>query len=166
MSANIIVHRDTPEIVIIGTQKWMLRNYDFGGTYPWGDYDLIKDYGSLFTWTQAMTINLPGWHLPSATEAGLMVSYLGGSPTAGGRMKEVGTTYWTSPNTGATNSSGFSARATGYNEDFFGQSANFWCTDDFATEAFYFGLHYLSNSVTATWRLKTNRISVRLIKDV
>ena len=29
-------------------------------------------------------------------------------------MKETGTTYWNSPNTGATNESGFSAKGAGY----------------------------------------------------
>jgi uncharacterized protein (TIGR02145 family) len=41
---------------------------------------------------------------------------LGGNDVAGGAMKETGLIYWASPNTDATNSSGFSARGGGYRE--------------------------------------------------
>jgi len=60
-----------------------------------------------------------GWHIPSDGEFCTMTTYL--DPTVncsiyywngtdgGGKMKEVGLIHWQSPNTGATNSSGFSA---------------------------------------------------------
>ncbi|TFH47451.1 MAG: hypothetical protein E4G92_05195 [Bacteroidia bacterium] len=50
-----------------------------------------------------------GWHLPSALEVNELVTILGDKPVAGGKMKESGTTHWLTPNTGATNSSGFNA---------------------------------------------------------
>ena len=50
-----------------------------------------------------------GWHLPSDAEWTEFADYLGGSSVAGGKLKEPGTTHWNSPNTGATNESGFMA---------------------------------------------------------
>ena len=38
------------------------------------------------------------------------------SAVAGGRMKEISTDYWTSPNTGADNESGFTGLPGGYRE--------------------------------------------------
>jgi uncharacterized protein (TIGR02145 family) len=50
-----------------------------------------------------------GFHVPSETEWSELTTCLGGDGLAGGKMKEVGFTHWMSPNTGATNSSGFTA---------------------------------------------------------
>jgi len=45
-----------------------------------------------------------------------LTKFLGGESIAGGRMKETGTDYWTSPNTGATNESNFSALPGGFHD--------------------------------------------------
>ncbi len=42
-----------------------------------------------------------------------LANYLGGLSIAGGKMKKDGLTYWNSPDSGATNESGFSAIGTG-----------------------------------------------------
>jgi uncharacterized protein (TIGR02145 family) len=44
----------------------------------------------------------------------MLASQLGGNETAGGEMKETGTVHWKSPNTGASNESGFSGIPGGY----------------------------------------------------
>jgi uncharacterized protein (TIGR02145 family) len=49
-----------------------------------------------------------GWHIPNDGEWQTFIDYLGGASVAGGKMKEVGTSHWLSPNTGADNTSGFS----------------------------------------------------------
>ena len=74
-------------------------------------------YGALYNWwaaTDARNIAPVGWHLPSKTESETLQTYLGGYSDAGGKLKETGFTYWNSPNTGATNESGFNARGSGY----------------------------------------------------
>ena len=71
-------------------------------------------YGKLYNW---YAVNDPrglapaGWHVPNETEWTTLASCLGGEPVAGGKMKS--TTLWVSPNTGATNSSGFTALPSG-----------------------------------------------------
>lgn len=85
-------------------------------------------YGALYTWAAAMNgaasrntkpsgvqgVCPTGWHLPSEAEWKELIKYLGESKIAGGKMKETGTTHWASPNTGATNESGFSSVPGGY----------------------------------------------------
>ena len=54
-----------------------------------------------------------GWHVPSNAEWITLTSYLGGESVAGGKLKETGTMHWLTPNSGATNESGFTALAGG-----------------------------------------------------
>ena len=125
--------------VTIGTQVWMAENlkttkYNDGTTIPnvinntaWGNLktpaycwysnDAISyknAYGALYNWYTVNTGKLcpTGWHVPSEAEWTTLTTYLGGESVAGGKMKTV--TDWSSPNTGASNSSGFSALPGGY----------------------------------------------------
>ena len=97
--------------------------------YAYDDDPLNLDaYGGLYTWREMM--QLPdscltkscqdiiqthhqgvcpsGWHIPSQAEWQQLTGHLGGNPGAGGALKETGTIHWDSPNTGATNTAGFS----------------------------------------------------------
>ena len=83
-------------------------------------------YGKLYNWYAVAGIhdndpNTPnkvlaptGWHVPSDTEWTTLTDFLGGVGVAGGKMKATGTTLWKTPNTGATNSSGFTGLPGGY----------------------------------------------------
>jgi uncharacterized protein (TIGR02145 family) len=122
--------------VTIGTQVWMAENLrttrfrngdaipttnpavlDISGErnakYQWvfeDDPDNLAVYGRLYTWhavTDSRTIAPVGWHVPTDAEWKTLTDFLGGDGVAGGKMKEAGTAYWRSPNTGATNESGF-----------------------------------------------------------
>ena len=71
----------------------------------------LATYGYLYNWHAATDIKglCPnGWHVPSDAEWTNLTNYLGGESVAGGKMRTTGTTIWYSPNTGATNESGFS----------------------------------------------------------
>jgi uncharacterized protein (TIGR02145 family) len=75
-----------------------------------------------------------GCHIPSNGEWNTLASCLGGESVAGGKMKEVGTTHWLSPNTSADNSSIFTGLPGGsrdQNGSFHNLTAygNWWSTD-------------------------------------
>ncbi len=125
---------NTYNTVQIGTQVWMSENlktsrYRNGGSIPyvvgnadwqalttgaWSNYghDAANDpiYGKLYNWytTLGDTLCPAGWGVPTDAEWTTLTTYLGGESVAGGKMKSIGTAYWNSPNTGATNESGFS----------------------------------------------------------
>jgi len=49
-----------------------------------------------------------GWNVSTWNDWLTLIFYLGGG-TVGGKLKETGTLHWFSPNTGATNETGFTA---------------------------------------------------------
>ena len=84
--------------------------------YCWYKNDSVANsnkYGALYNWYAASNEKLcpTGWHVPTDLEWTVLEEFLGGSSIAGGRMKTVN--GWNSPNTGATNSSGFSGISSG-----------------------------------------------------
>ncbi len=142
-------------------------------------------YGVLYNWTAAMdgeassTTNPSGiqgvcptgWHLPSDAEWTELTDYLGGTSVAGGKLKETGTTHWTSPNTGATNETGFTALPGGYRGDngTFGSigSRGYWwsATEYDAPNAWY---RYMYDSLSNVGSYKFDKelgFSVRCVRD-
>jgi uncharacterized protein (TIGR02145 family) len=112
-----------------------------------------------------------GWDVPTDAEWTILITYLGGGSVAGGKMKSTGTDYWNSPNTDATNSSGFSALPGGSrNTD--GSFANirnfafFWsATGPVSDIAIFRTLYGSSSFVTSNQNLKSVGASVRCLKD-
>jgi uncharacterized protein (TIGR02145 family) len=77
----------------------------------------VSTYGYLYNWfavNDAKGLCPLGWHVPTDAEWTTLTNFLGGLSVAGGKMKSTGTTLWNTPNTGADNSSGFSALPGGY----------------------------------------------------
>lgn len=69
-------------------------------------------YGFIANWWAAylLSINPPkGLRYPTEFDSDQLRTTLGGSAIAGGKLKKEGLTYWNSPNTGASNESGFTA---------------------------------------------------------
>ena len=112
-----------------------------------------------------------GWHLPSDDEWTTLIDFLGGEDVAGGKMKETGTTHWNSPNTGATNSSGFTALPGGYrntNGNFGskGYSGRWWSATEYSsTDAWYRRLSSNHDGVYRYSYVKERGFSVRCVRD-
>ena len=67
-------------------------------------------YGKLYNWyavIDARGLAPEGYHIPTDAEWTILSTTLGGESVAGAKMKVLSTTLWNTPNTGATNSSGF-----------------------------------------------------------
>jgi uncharacterized protein (TIGR02145 family) len=85
----------------------------YGGIYQWGELvQYLNGASNSSYWNPVPTGNVQGicpsgWHIPTIDEFSTLMNFLGGEGVAGGKMKEPGTVHWASPNTGATNSSGF-----------------------------------------------------------
>ena len=142
-------------------------------------------YGVLYNWPAAMAgsassnanpsgvqgVCPAGWHLPSDAEWTELTDYLGGESGAGGKLKETGTTHWASPNTGATNETGFTAlpggaRNDGGTFDYIGDGGYWWsATEDNATNAWY---RYVNYNDSGVYRFNYNKevgFSVRCLRD-
>ncbi len=87
----------------------------YGYLYNWYAAKGIYTTGNIAS-TDTLNICPSGWHVPTDAEWTTLTTELGGQDVAGGKMKSVGTAYWNSANTGATNESGFSALPGGYRE--------------------------------------------------
>lgn len=70
----------------------------------------------MYNWytVNAGNVRPDGWHVPTDDEYMTLITYLGGEEVTGGKLKESGTMHWISPNTGASNESGFTALPSGY----------------------------------------------------
>jgi len=142
-------------------------------------------YGYLYNWyavNDSRKIAPEGWHVPTddewmKLEMALGVSYSNahdtgwrGSP-AGGKLKELGTTHWASPNEGATNESGFSALPGGSRSGLgdytdIGNIAGFWSsTEDSIYYAWQRYLNYLGSDILRDYWGKSRGLSIRCIRD-
>jgi len=130
-------------------------------------------YGALYNWYTINTGKLcpVGWHVPTDAECTTLSTFLGGESVAGGKMKETGTTHWLSPNTGATDESGFSGLPGGYrlfNGDFnyIGVRGYWWLsTENSVREAWHRDMDTNYANVTRTSLNKEDGFSVRCVRD-
>jgi uncharacterized protein (TIGR02145 family) len=133
-------------------------------------------FGKLYNWyavNDTRGLAPEGWHIPTDAEWTVLTTSLGGESLAGGAMKEVGTTHWTSPNTAATNSSGFTGLPAGGHTNFaplyfedINDGTSFWsATQNSATDAWSRSLFYTETNVFKESYFKNFGLSVRCVKD-
>ena len=157
-------------------------------------------YGGIYNWLTVSTGKLAplGWHVPSHSEFGILLKFIDptttykqttgdtsfvfmyyGSFVAGGALKERGLTHWLSPNTGATNQSGFTALGAGSRDNFLASAGMFnnlgtygawWSSTNFTpgiSQGLSFRLLLFNNdaSINDAPEGTAEGLSVRCLKD-
>ena len=143
-------------------------------------------YGNLYNWyavDDSRAIAPEGWHVSTDDEIKELEMYLGMSQEeadswgwrgtdGGGKLKEAGIAHWASPNTGATNESGFTALPGGsrfYNDGIYqnmGGLGYFWSSSE--DDSNYAWIRLLSYNFPGIHRGNYNKrsgFSVRCVKD-
>jgi len=198
---TVVYGGQTYNTVQIGTQCWLKENLNIGAKIPDtqeqsnngtiekycynNDESNCVIYGGLYQWNEMMQyVTTPGekgicptgWHIPTAGECGTLTDFLGGTSVAGGKMKSAGTIeaftgLWHSPNTGATNESGYTAvpaaeRSSGGGFGSIGSYGYLWFSSE--ASAFYaWGWHlgYNYSYVGLFPNYKNAGFSVRCLRD-
>ncbi len=177
-----------PNVTIKGTWFGLIT-----GARCWYDNDsaaYAKTYGALYNWyavNDSSGLCPIGWHVPYDTEWQTLEMHLGmvqaqaGSIEwrgidEGGKMKGTGLAYWNSPNTGATNSSGFTALPGGYRgyiNGYFSSATGegdfgcWWSSSAHSTSpyAWYREMSYEKSGVYRHITYQKSGFSVRCLKD-
>jgi uncharacterized protein (TIGR02145 family) len=190
------VDENVYKTIPIGKQTWMTENlrttkYNDGTSIPYmadSTNILVSDpayylynndianksiYGLLYNWYVVNTKKLcpSGWHVPSNDEWTTLAAVLGGENAAGGKLKETSTKHWDSPNTGATNETGFTALPGGYRSIFgafdgFGSYGAWWSATEYGDAGAYIWNVSNDNS-KLSWNVpsKSSNFPVRCLKD-
>jgi uncharacterized protein (TIGR02145 family) len=187
--------------VTIGTQVWMAENlkttkYNDNSTIPlvtaasawatlttpsycWYNNDAATykaTYGALYNWytvdvasNGGKNVCPRGWHVPTDAEWTTLTTYL--VIYSGNKLKETGTTHWTTPNTGATNETGFTALPGGYRDTagsyyYVGDDGNWWSSTEYsAAHAWVRNMNYSNIDVGRYYNYKLFGFSVRCVRD-
>ena len=152
--------------------------------------DNVGVYGRLYNWfavNDERGLCPDNWHVPSDDEFKSLEMYLGMSETEangeglrgtdeGGKLKEEGNEHWNSPNTGATNETGFTALPGGNrryetytNQEIFSglnRYGFFWSSSEVYTVNAWYRVFSFDYSESNRYHLsKANAFSVRCVED-
>jgi uncharacterized protein (TIGR02145 family) len=159
--------------VQIGTQRWMAENWNcnVGSSVCYDNKPAnCAKYGRLYNWTTANGVCPPGWHLPSDAEWTTLTDYVGGSSTAGIKLKS--TSGWSNDGNG-TDAYGFSALPGGYGLSYgrfklVGDYGYWWSATEYSASSaylrcmYYYGAHVDRGNYNDD---KANFFSVRCAQD-
>ena len=159
------------------TGAWCYYNNDpskgavYGKLYNWYAAAGIYNAASLTNPTLRKKLAPMGWHVPTDTEWTTLTDCLGGGSVAGGKMKATGTSLWSSPNTDATNSSGFTGLPGGYRTSLgtfydVGYNGVWWSSSEFdPAYAWVRSLSYSHGYASRGTNGETYGFSVRYLRD-
>ena len=159
------------------TGAWCYYNNDagnnatYGKLYNWYAVAGIYDSASLANTTLRKKLAPTGWHVPTDAEWTTLTTCLGGETIAGGKMKETGTAHWTTPNTAATNSSGFTGlpggcRNINFSFNYIGIGGYWWSSSEYNTAgAWSRNLYYDNGNADRNLYNKGDGFSVRCLRD-
>ncbi len=176
-TANQINGTNIPMMCWYNNDQSTYTANSFGALYNW--------YSISYTTNGNHNICPVGWHVPTVQDWDSLIIYLdpsynigGGSSSAGGKMKSIGTQYWQSPNTDATNESGFSGLPCGRISDLggvfvqyvynnIGQIGSWWSNNGCPnpTAAWSYELFNSNGSVSMVGDSKASGKSVRCVRD-
>jgi uncharacterized protein (TIGR02145 family) len=194
---------ETYQTVVIGTQTWMKRNLNYNAPgSKCGDGSSLSDantstcdtYGRLYDWATAMALSSScnsstcssqigakhrgicpsGWHIPSDAEWTTLTNYVGGSSTAGKKLKAMsGWNDYNGKSGNGTDAYGFAALPGGFGCCYgsFGSVGEYgtWrsATENIAVSAYFQRMIYNGDDIGGynISNGKDNLLSVRCVKD-
>ena len=165
-----------------GSEITHIINSDYWGSYVEGQYGVYDNdpsnadiYGNLYNFAAVdddRGVCPDGWHVPTDAEYTVLTDYLGGTSVAGGKMKETGLDHWNSPNTGATNESGFTGLPAGYRSSTNGAYGNmgnygyFWSSSEGNSDYAWSRRLYSNYSYVYRYsNYEQNGFSIRCLRD-
>jgi uncharacterized protein (TIGR02145 family) len=194
------VDGNTYKLITIGSKQWFVSSLkttkyadgssinnitdadtwktDTGGAYCFYDNNSTykTPYGALYNWYAVNNVKglaPTGFRVATNDDFNDLISYLGGSKIAGGKLKQTGTAYWLSPNTGATDEIGFKAYPAGYRSFASGGfnsrlfEVNFWTSTAYSvSRAYRFNLQYNTAATFSDYNNYNYGFSVRCVRDI
>jgi len=133
---------------------------------------ILREYGYLYNGNVAIrtgtdSVANTDWDIPTRTEWDSLITSLGGNNVAGGKLKEMGTSHWNTPNTGATNEVGFNARPGGYALVSYNNihvEGDWWTNTPNSSFLYYKQIMYNFATINDTYYGKGIGLSIRLIR--
>lgn len=169
MAENLDLRTDGITIGTTGSPSTPAAWYYKNSAETYGEHG--NKYGLLYNWyavkhliDNAATI-IPGWHVPTTSEWDALATAVGGSSTAGTKLKS--TTGWSSGD--GDGSYGFAAFPAGYRSSgsfyYLGNYAYFWTANEYSSTNAYYRSFTTGASMYSYYNYKTDASSVRLVKD-
>ena len=139
---------------------------DYGALYNW--YAVNNAHG--LSYFKRNGIQEIGWRVPSITDWTTLITFLGGTVAADGKLREMGINHWVWPNLGATNESGFTAVGGGFRTSGFSEIKRygiFWSTlSDSPAQANWWVTSCLDGITYSEIGPKYIGLSIRCVRDV
>ena len=183
MKENLkVTHYNNGDEIPTGYSNDDWANLSTGAYAVYDDNESNADtYGYLYNWYAVdddRGVCPASWHVPTDGEYTALSDYLGGTSVAGGKLKECTegscpeSEYWYSPNTGATNESGFTGLPGGAHYYYYGNyrhmgyNGSFWSSTEYGSnDAWHRGLDHDYSEISRRDYGKDSGFSVRCVRD-